>query len=63
MCKVCPRCVLAIGVGLAVGTLLLLSAKSSHLWSILAVGLGVAACMVLGERSSGSKKPDVRESH
>lgn len=58
MLQVCSRCVLAVGIGLLFGGVLALCAKDCHLWSILALGIGVGACMVCGEGFSNPEESD-----
>ncbi|UTW44958.1 hypothetical protein KFE80_11300 [bacterium SCSIO 12696] len=49
MIKLCPKCVLAVGVGLLASVGLALCVKNAHLWSVFALVAAVGACMLLGE--------------
>lgn len=55
MVRCCAKCVLAIGAGLAIGVVLAFFSHGCYLWASLGVGLGIGACMALGESYPASE--------
>lgn len=50
MSKLCPKCVLAVGLGLVASVFLISCVKNAHFWGLLAMVGGVGICMLLGEK-------------